>query len=420
MSTSAGRVLLIPKGDYSSATQYSPMDVVLYEGDSYVCKQSSTGNAPTNTTYWQPLTDVASQISDISDDVSELNEALTDEAETRAALGAHNLRSQPFSVNREAGLAVVNNADGSITISGTHTAPSGTTIFRCFDNIVDAGTYIYSVGENIPSGCRLVVELKSGKELSGSTKTIAISDEEVESVQFTLTEEDLATYPYLNISINVYYIQAWGVSKTYYPMIRLATDSDPNYQPYAPTNYELGNNKANKSDLASISITGTTNSTGSTIASGTYFYLNGALVKAKTDIANGATLTKNTNYVEVTAGGLVELTQALGDYKTGGFTKASSDLNDHLSIKQFGKVITVNGYIESVTASANTQFTLGTISGVDAPPIPIRTTAGVASAGYNPPEQIGYLSLSTGNSLVITVTEAITSKALYFSFSYTI
>lgn len=73
----------------------------------------------------------------------------------------------------------------------------------------------------------------------------------------------------------------------------------------------LEGDKADKSDLASISITGTTNSTGSTIASGTYFYLNGALVKAKTSIANSATLTENTNYTKVTAGGLNEISSKL-------------------------------------------------------------------------------------------------------------
>lgn len=61
-------------------------------------------------------------------------------------------------------------------------------------------------------------------------------------------------------------------------------------------------NKADKSDLASISITGTENNTGATITSGTYFYLNDSLVRALADIANNATLTLNTNYETITAG----------------------------------------------------------------------------------------------------------------------
>ena len=55
MSASAGRVLLIFKGDYESATTYKPMDVVIYGVNSYVCILESTGNIPTNTTYWQTL-----------------------------------------------------------------------------------------------------------------------------------------------------------------------------------------------------------------------------------------------------------------------------------------------------------------------------------------------------------------------------
>ena len=55
MSTSAGRVLLLPKGDYNASTTYSPLDYVRYNHNTYVCKQSTTGNLPTNTTYWQLL-----------------------------------------------------------------------------------------------------------------------------------------------------------------------------------------------------------------------------------------------------------------------------------------------------------------------------------------------------------------------------
>ena len=72
---------------------------------------------------------------------------------------------------------------------------------------------------------------------------------------------------------------------------------------------------ANKADLASINITsGTTNNTGAKINSGTYFYYNGTFVRAKTDIANGATLTLNTNYEVVPVGtALATLKSSLGE-----------------------------------------------------------------------------------------------------------
>ena len=91
------------------------------------------------------------------------------------------------------------------------------------------------------------------------------------------------------------------------PMLRLASDPDDTYQPYAMTNRELTDGKADKTDLTSIIATGSTNATGSTITNGKYFYLNGTLVRAKADIASGATFTLNTNYEPVTAGSLNEL-----------------------------------------------------------------------------------------------------------------
>lgn len=55
MSRSAGRVLIRPLGDYDATETYEILDCVEYEGTSYVCKQTSTGNLPTNKTYWQKL-----------------------------------------------------------------------------------------------------------------------------------------------------------------------------------------------------------------------------------------------------------------------------------------------------------------------------------------------------------------------------
>lgn len=62
--------------------------------------------------------------------------------------------------------------------------------------------------------------------------------------------------------------------------------------------YNALKTKVGKSELTSVSVTGDVNNTGSTIHENTYFYLNDELVKAKVDIANGATFTLNTNYEE--------------------------------------------------------------------------------------------------------------------------
>lgn len=71
--------------------------------------------------------------------------------------------------------------------------------------------------------------------------------------------------------------------------VRLVTDADV----------------AHQTDLTNIRETGTTAS--QAISAGTYFYLNNVLVRAKADIANGATFTLNTNYEVVTAGALNEI-----------------------------------------------------------------------------------------------------------------
>ena len=63
-----------------------------------------------------------------------------------------------------------------------------------------------------------------------------------------------------------------------------------------------GDNAASREDIASIITTGSTNATGATITAGTYFYLNGTLVRALADIASGASYTLNTNYAAVTVG----------------------------------------------------------------------------------------------------------------------
>lgn len=116
---------------------------------------------------------------------------------------------------------------------------------------------------------------------------------------------------------------------------------------------DLQTEKAPKADLANISVTGSTNNTGSTITSGTYFYKDGSLAQAKADIANGATLTLNTNYEIVTAGGLNALNEALTFKQVGTWTQNShADINVPSDAKFF--------YITGTTNSGN----LGQISGL--------------------------------------------------------
>jgi hypothetical protein len=58
MANKAGRILLIPRGDFDANTEYHMLDFVHYNRNSYVAKKTTTGNLPTNTEYFQPMTDI--------------------------------------------------------------------------------------------------------------------------------------------------------------------------------------------------------------------------------------------------------------------------------------------------------------------------------------------------------------------------
>lgn len=47
-----GKVGVVPKGEYNSSTQYERLDIVTYNGQSYMAKAETVGNLPTNITYW--------------------------------------------------------------------------------------------------------------------------------------------------------------------------------------------------------------------------------------------------------------------------------------------------------------------------------------------------------------------------------
>ena len=118
----------------------------------------------------------------------------------------------------------------------------------------------------------------------------------------------------------------------------------------------LSSGKASTKDLTSISITGTINNTGQTITAGTYFYLNGVIVKANTNIANGATLTNNTNYVEVPGG-------ALNDYEKTEWTRFGTDgAGNRAAYRKIGRMLELRSIPGSFTElTANTWHNLGTL-----------------------------------------------------------
>ena len=55
------------KGTYNASTAYTIDDVVEYNGSSYICKLASTGNLPTNTTYFDQMSSAGTNGTDGTD-----------------------------------------------------------------------------------------------------------------------------------------------------------------------------------------------------------------------------------------------------------------------------------------------------------------------------------------------------------------
>lgn len=221
-------------------------------------------------------------------------------------LGAKNLLPLATNTLLKYGVTKTYNSDGTFTLNtdaNGATAPANIPLdfidsTKLFDVTKLIGkSVIGSILDTAISG----VSVKFGYFKANGTYVDEIIDTTTR-VEFTYPSDAVYGRSYLTVDTGTVLSNV-----KVYPMIRLASDTDPTYQPYAMTNKQLTDGKAEKSDLASISITGTTNSTGATINSRTFFYLNGELVIAKTDIANGAALTSGTNYEAVTAGGLNNL-----------------------------------------------------------------------------------------------------------------
>lgn len=238
MSAVAGRVLLIPKGSYNSGITYNMLDVVTYEYDSYVAKTTTIGHDPTDTTYWQKMTDVG-------DDVNSLKETFTNN-------GAHNLlpmtlvgikaanTSGTWSGNvytwRDLTFTVQTDDDGNvkgIVVNGTATGRIWFNLFGYENNIkLPKGSYILSKDSEL-SNAQLVIEGYNG---STWNRTLAISAS-VDEIQIDI---DYSGYDRLSAYVNV----NDGISVnnvTLKPMIRLASDPDSTFEPYAMTNKELTN-----------------------------------------------------------------------------------------------------------------------------------------------------------------------------------
>jgi hypothetical protein len=123
------------KGTYSGATAYTIDDVVEYNGSSYICILASTGNLPTNATYFEQMSSAGTNGTNGTD----LTSTLTTQGDIlyRDGSGLQRLAvgtaGQALLVNSGATAVEWGNAGGGLqsmqvfTSSGTYTKPSGIT-----------------------------------------------------------------------------------------------------------------------------------------------------------------------------------------------------------------------------------------------------------------------------------------------------
>lgn len=175
--------------------------------------------------------------------------------------------------------------DDTISMSGTATAGIGIAITPNGFYAPVSGGYKLSGGDS--TDLSLVITDHNGVAVAtayGTETTVTLNAGEKYTLWISVANGTVTTGRY------------------FYPMLRDARIVDPTYEPYAETNQQLTVNKANRSDLASLNLTGTKNTTGATITAGTYFYLNGHYCITIQDVGNNADFTENTNYVVTNLG----------------------------------------------------------------------------------------------------------------------
>lgn len=235
------------------------------------------------------------------------------------------------------GVTFTINTDGSIKITGTASAVAQLYLTRrtSYDFKLAKGSYIYN-GVTSGSGTSYWCSIGKNRVTGDSSQGIVdLGNDYGNSLAFDLSEtSDIQVL--INVAKN-YVCPAGGI--TIYPMIRLASDSDPTFQPYAQTNRELTVNKADNSVIATVE-NGATASQAYTV--GSHFIRNGKFCTVIASISSGDTFTEGTNY---SVGNVVDNLTKQATFsgtssETTGNVKISNSVLHILSIKNTaGKII---------------------------------------------------------------------------------
>lgn len=178
MSASAGRILLMPKGDYNSGTVYNSLDWVRHNNAAWVCNTDNTQNVPpsTSATQWNLLA-ADSAMSNLGD----LNDVSISSEVNGQILGCViDTSTTPPTITWE-------NVSAATTYSSTGTNPiSGT-------GVADALTDYYTKSE-IPLDTMLKYGgTKTGAELTTNTLLVSAN----EGMYYRASEDFVSTSDYV-------------------------------------------------------------------------------------------------------------------------------------------------------------------------------------------------------------------------------
>jgi hypothetical protein len=129
------------QGAYNGATAYAVDDVVSYNGSSYICKLASTGNVPTNTTYFD-------QMYRAGTDGTDLTSTLTTQGDIvyRDGSGLQRLGAGTSGQVLQTGGAGANPSWGTVSsdyVKILSATASGSSDILDIDNIFDDNTYAW-------------------------------------------------------------------------------------------------------------------------------------------------------------------------------------------------------------------------------------------------------------------------------------
>lgn len=173
---------------------------------------------------------------------------------TQGALGAKNLLVYPYANGDGVytGMSVATDNDGVITINGTNNTDS--TGYYFIKNRTSASTkefvsWLKSKGTSFrlsggSSAIPIQVDFYNGENFAGSKQ----SQSNDTSVVVDIPTNADSMHMFLRFNRNV-----TADNLTIYPMIRLASDPDDTWQPYAPTNKQLSDSLHESTDIVDIS-----------------------------------------------------------------------------------------------------------------------------------------------------------------------